>query len=100
VSTPGSMQKPIGAGHQGWASLWVYLMSGAGQLAEFLGPEQATSTLLPTFMWLPNESDWRVRAAFYKHLPGVAQGLVRCCLLTCPQICRQVCYVSAVTDSG
>ena len=75
------MHRVAGVGHQGWASLWVHLMSGAGQLAEFLGPEQATSTLLPTFMWLPNESDWRVRAAFYQHLPGVAQGLV--CFTVC-----------------
>lgn len=76
VSNPATVPRVGDAGHHGWASLWVYLMSGAGQLAEFLGPEQATSTLLPTFMWLPNESDWRVRAAFYKHLPVVAQGLV------------------------
>jgi hypothetical protein len=81
-SAPASAPRLAVAGHQGWASLWVYLMRGAGELAQFLGPEQATSTLLPTFMWLPNESDWRVRAAFYKHLPSVSQGLV------CPLLIR------------
>jgi hypothetical protein len=66
---------PAGLGH--WASMWVHLMRGAGVLASFLGPDLASSVLVPSFMWLPNEQDWRVRVAFYQHLPEVARSVVR-----------------------
>lgn len=60
----------------GSSAVRVYIMQAAGELAAFLGTDMAMTTLVPMFMYLPNETNWRVRAAFYLHLPEVASTLV------------------------
>lgn len=55
---------------------WRGLLRRAGALAEFVGPELAATALVPALMWLPNESDWRTRAAFYARLPDLAASVV------------------------
>jgi hypothetical protein len=54
-------------------------MRHVGCLAAFLGHELADNAFVPSIMWLPNEQDWRVRAAFYQHLPELA-AIVVCVL--------------------
>lgn len=63
----------------GTSAARVYLMQAAGELATFFGTEMAMTALVPAFMYLPNETNWRVRAAFYHHLPEVATTVVRAC---------------------
>ena len=77
---PGGRSAAGGASKPGTASASAaraYLMHAAGELAAFLGEELAMTTLVPMFMYLPNEADWRVRAAFYHHLPEVTGTVVR-----------------------
>ena len=57
--------------------VWLELLEHAGSLAAFFGPHITNSVLLPSTLWLPNETNWHVRAAFYRHLPDIAIHVVR-----------------------
>lgn len=65
------------AGPRTGAATWRALMPCVGGLSAFLGPELTVASFVPSIMWLPNEPDWRMRAAFYCHLPDLAANVVR-----------------------
>jgi hypothetical protein len=77
VMAAGGREGPAGVGARSTTQTWIALMRHVGSLAAFLGHELASNTFVPSIMWLPNEQDWRVRAAFYEHLPELAANVVR-----------------------